>query len=242
MTDIITDCIRRVTAVKNERELIRHAFEKSALFCGASSDVLMLGDWFVREFKRSLEIFEEQNGVECVGVIIKGCAQVIPGDQSAVSVLTTGGEFGICNIFVHKKMPTQIVAKTGCAVAFIPKDVFAKMLASDSALMYRYVRLCNQKMLYLADRLALMSISGCEKRLAYWLYRNALSDDGGAAGGVPISKDGLAKQLSMSRASLFRAVSALEKKGIIKPTGGKIVVCDPDAEIFDFAKSKGGRS
>ena len=104
MTDIITDCIRRVTAVKNERELIRHAFEKSALFCGASSDVLMLGDWFVREFKRSLEIFEEQNGVECVGVIIKGCAQVIPGDQSAVSVLTTGGEFGICNIFVHKKM------------------------------------------------------------------------------------------------------------------------------------------
>ena len=56
MTDIITDCIRRVTAVKNERELIRHAFEKSALFCCASSDVLMLGDWFVREFKRSLEI------------------------------------------------------------------------------------------------------------------------------------------------------------------------------------------
>ena len=61
-------------------------------------------------------------------------------------------------------MPTVLTAKTACLVAYIPKERFAGRLSSDSVLMYRYVRLCNEKMIYLADKLRLMSIPGCEAR------------------------------------------------------------------------------
>ncbi len=212
--------------MKRDDELLVRALSRSSLFDGVAADL----NWFIKEFKRGEDISEVQNGVECVGVILKGSAQVSPSCHGAVSLMSTGGEFGICNIFVREKMPTSLTAKTCCKAAFIPKDTFAGMLSRDSVLMYRYVRLCNEKMIYLADRLALMSISGSQARLAFWLDKNK-------GGGQVLSKDDLAKQLGMSRASLFRAISGLEAKGIIKTLGGKIVITDPDADVFKSVRS-----
>lgn len=218
-----------------EKELLANALNRSSLFSGFDDDgsdsvPAFAGRWQMRDFERGEIISELQNGVDCVGLMVKGSAEVSPKCESAVSVLTSGCEFGICNIFVRCEMPTVITARTACKAAFIPKDEFAGLLSVNSVLMYRYVRLCNQKMLYLADKLRLMSISGCDARLAYWLKVNQ------ADGMVRVrpSKDELARRLGMSRASLFRAISALEKDGIISIMGETIIIEKPDAKIFNF--------
>lgn len=214
-----------------DNELLQRALNHSSLFEGVSATTTgFLSKWQIKDFRRGDIISELQNGIDCVGLMLRGSAEVSPRCESAVSVLTSGCEFGICNIFVRREMPTVITAKTHCKAAFIPKDEFARLLERDSVLMYRYIRLCNQKMIYLADKLRLMSISGCDARLAYWLKTN----QSGGTVRIRCSKDELARQLGMSRASLFRAIAALEKDGIICIMGETIVINDPTAQIFNF--------
>lgn len=199
-----------------DRELIKKAFSSSVLFQGLPIDK----SWFYKEFSRNDKISEHQNGIDCLGLLIKGSAEVSPGDGSAVSRIGAGAEFGICNIFINENMPTEITAKTACKAAFMPKDVFASLLSQDNVLMYRYVRLCNEKMIYLAEKLRLMSIQGCKERLEFWLRQNSANGEVT----VKLSKDDLAKRLGISRASLFRALSQLELSGIISCYGATIVL------------------
>lgn len=198
--------------------LIRSAFSASGLFKGADPSVIRSG--FVQSFKRGENVSETQNGIDCVGVILSGSLGVEANDRSSVSVMKRGGEFGICNIFVREKMPTRLWARVQSRVLFIPKDEFARLLSADSALMYRYVKLCNEKMLYLAERLRLISISDSTERLHYYLQTEA--EDGVVH--LKISKDELARQLGISRSSLFRAISSLEASGKISVGANRIVL------------------
>ncbi len=201
------------------KELILQALKTSKLFAGA--DISMATGQFIKEFKRGEEISEIQNGFDCVGVILSGSASVSSSETGAVSISRSGTEFGICNIFVSDKMPTRLTARVHTSVLFIPKDEFAALLSHDSALMYRYVKLCNEKMVYLAKKLRLISVSGSAPRLACWLEMNAI--DGEAR---IVSKDELARQLCISRASLFRAIAELEKHGVIEALADRITVLD----------------
>lgn len=216
-----------------ENEILERALKRSAIFEGLTAEqARAIPGWFTKEFKRGELISECQNGVYCVGLMIKGSAEVSPNCQSSVSILSGGGEFGICNIFVSEDMPTVLVAKTSCKVGFIPKDNFAQLLGTDSVLMYRYVRLCNRKMIYLAEKLRMLSIPDALGRLAFWLVR---SDDFPDVR-LNMTKDDLAKRLGISRASLFRAIASLEKEGIIRSVGDRILITEPEAEVFKSAK------
>ena len=79
----------------SDREMLRKALEISSLFEGLCFEE----NWFFRDFKREDIISEEQNGVACIGLILRGSAKVAPGEQGAVSTIGRGAEFGICNIF-----------------------------------------------------------------------------------------------------------------------------------------------
>ncbi len=207
-----------------DRELLLRALQKSPLFEGECADRA----WSIKSFGRASVIPEEQNGIGCIGLILSGSAEVTPNEQGAVSTLGRGAEFGICNIFVHEDMPTRLKARTPLKAAYLPKEVFAAVLGENPALMYRYVRLCNRKMIYLATKLRLMSIPDCTRRLAFWILSNA----SGGSVSLPHSKDELARVLGISRASLFRAISSMEGQGIISSVGNKIVILNPEAEIL----------
>lgn len=198
--------------------LIRSAFSSSELFRGVEPSAIRSGQ--VTTFKRGDFVSETQNGIDCVGVILTGSLSVEANDRSSVSVMKRGGEFGICNIFVHEKMPTKLWARVQSLVLFIPKDEFARLLGADSALMYRYVKLCNEKMIYLAERLRLISISDSTERI--WYYLTSEAEDGAVK--LKVSKDELARQLGVSRSSLFRGLAALESDGKITVGANQIVL------------------
>ena len=201
---------------------VRAAFESSSLFRGVSPAVFRGG--FCIKFSRGDEIKESQNGVECLGLVVSGSLTVAASEESSVSILKKGGEFGICNIFVSESMPTKLCARVKTKIFFIPKEEFARVLGEDAGLMYRYVRLCNEKMLYLAERLSLFSVSDCTERLMKYLVSRA---EGGRAP-LSFSKDELARRLGISRSSLFRAFKKLEAEGRISvdPSGAAIILAE----------------
>ena len=200
---------------------LRTALLSSELFRGISTEAL--NSCFILSFRRGEVVSEKQNGSECVGVVLSGSLTVSAGEGSSVSVLKRGGEFGICNIFVREKMPTLLTARVQSEIMFLTKEEFARLLSTDAGLMYRYVRLCNEKMLYLAERLSLASVSDCKERL--WLYMKMFSKNGVFNPGH--SKDELARQLGISRSSLFRALKALCVSGKIETTpSGTVRLCE----------------
>lgn len=199
---------------------IKTAIRFSELFRGVDPDNMEKS--FAKSFKRGERVEEMQDGIDCVGIVIEGSLEVRPGDKSSVSILKKGGEFGICNIFVNEKMPTVLTAKVSSRVLFLPKEAFARLLSSDAGLMYRYIRLCNEKMLYLAKRLRLISITDCTERLYYYLLTS--QTDGIVK--LRVTKEELARQLGISRSSLFRAFSALSEAGRILEAGGHIILAD----------------
>lgn len=202
---------------------VRAALQCSELFRGLEPSLLK--SCFVLSFRRGETVSESQSGTECVGVVISGSLTVSAQDQSSVSVMKRGGEFGICNIFVREKMPTVLRARIQSRVMFMPKDDFAKLLGEDKALMYRYIKLCNEKMIYLAERLRLLSISDCTQRLMYYLR----SESRNGKVRLACSKDELAKLLGISRSSLFRALDSLEAQNKISADShGTFTVLDED--------------
>ncbi|MBQ8624171.1 MAG: Crp/Fnr family transcriptional regulator [Oscillospiraceae bacterium] len=205
-----------------DRELVLSALKESELFAGA--DISSCTGRMIKAFKRGEEISEVQNGFDCVGVILSGSASVSSEGGGTVSISRAGTEFGICNIFVSESMPTILKARVQTKVLFIPKDEFAALLAADSSLMYRYVKLCNEKMVYLAKKLRLFSVTGSLARLAVWLEMNAKEKEARI-----VSKDELARQLCISRASLFRAIARLEAQGIITTSGERIIISNNEA-------------
>lgn len=200
---------------------IRSVLENSPLFRGCDPSIIRGS--FVMTFKRGESVSETQNGIECVGVVISGSLTVEATEGSSVSVIKRGGEFGICNIFVHENMPTKLWARVGSKVLFIPKDEFARLLGTDNALMYRYVKLCNEKMLYLAERLRLISITDSSERLMCFLESKA--QNGSVK--LPFSKDELARQLGISRSSLFRALKTLENSDRLIPLSANTYLIRP---------------
>ena len=199
---------------------VASAFSDSELFSGVDPAEVRGG--FIMSFRRGDCVGETQNGIDCVGIVISGALEVNSSDSGSVSVMKRGGEFGICNIFVNRRMPTRITAKVKSSVLFIPKEEFARLLGADSGLMYRYVRLCNKKMLYLAERLSLLSVPDCSERLMHYLD---LSQNNGVVK-LGVTKDELARQLGISRSSLFRAFGALEADGRITVAAGTVVLSD----------------
>ena len=81
-----------------------------------------------------------------------------------------------------------------------------------------------------------MSIPGCEARLAYWLSKTSA---GRSRIKINLRKDELARWLGMSRASLFRAITGLERKGVIKSFGDIITILKSTDELLEL---EGGNS
>lgn len=185
---------------------------------------------FVKDFKRRDEISELQEKTYCIGVIGSGEADVYALSRheeactGSVNVSTQheGNIFGICNVYCPTPMPTKLICKVKCRVAFMSKADFRKLLGRDERLLERYLTLCNKKIMYLAYKIELMGMSGCSSRLAFYLIHNAVDD----RVALDVSKEQFAKFLNVSRASLFRTLTEFQDKKLIEDRGGEILILD----------------
>ncbi len=223
MTDSVLGDNRKIKNAASAEDILR----LNPLF----ADVDLSGvNLFVKDFKRRDEISELQEKTYCIGVIGSGEADVYALSRheevctGSVNVSTQheGSIFGICNVYCPTPMPTKLICKVKCRVAFMSKADFRKLLGRDERLMERYLTLCNKKIMYLAYKIELMGMSGCSSKLAFYLLHNAV--DGRVA--LDVSKEQFAKFLNVSRASLFRTLTEFQDKKLIEDRGGEILILD----------------
>ena len=223
MTESVSGDDRKIKNAASAEDILR----LNQLF----TDVDLSGvNLFVKDFKRRDEISELQEETYCIGVIGSGEADVYALSRheevctGSVNVSTQheGSIFGICNVYCPTPMPTKLICKVKCRVAFMSKADFRKLLGRDERLLERYLTLCNKKIMYLAYKIELMGMSGCSSKIAFYLLHNAV--DGRVA--LEVSKEQFAKFLNVSRASLFRTLTEFQDKKLIEDRGGEILILD----------------
>ena len=106
-------------------------------------------------------------------------------------------------------------------VLYIPKTVLLSCMEQGAGLAMRYAALCNRKIQFLLRRIELLTMQSCRGRLIAHLLEQ--QDEVVKITG---SREDLARRLGVSRAALFRELSALQSMGTVSVDGNSITVED----------------
>ncbi len=172
-----------------------------------------------------------------VGIIISGTASVSSDSGNAKFVLKTlvmGDMFGIANLYsADTPFPSVICAKTDVKCLFISGDAFRAFLENDAQALKQYLKLLNNKIIYLNHKITIFTASNTEKKLAVFLYENQIDNEVK----LSCSMSALSELLGLGRASLYRAIDKLTDLGLIARQDKKILIPDNEKLKRFFTES-----
>lgn len=156
-----------------------------------------------------------------MGVVALGSALAQkPGASGPVtmSILGYGSVFGAACVMGGEVPETVAVAlKPVTALVFSP-EAFTELLDSDPSLTKNYIRYLISRIRFLTERVECMAGGSAADRLMRYFETNSK----GGVCHISFGMDALAKGISMSRATLYRALDELEKSGRIARSGHEI--------------------
>jgi CRP-like cAMP-binding protein len=162
----------------------------------------------------SLAVFVEEGELDVFSISADG-AKIL------VSTLEKKEVFGISNLFEEEDLRTLLQCRTDCVLLSIPKDQLRAAILKSSLAMVEYAKLCNRKIQFLIKRIEQLSLTSARAKVAEYLLSNTSVEQPELS---LVSKESLALPLGISRASLFRELSALEKNGSVYSNGSTVRV------------------
>ena len=135
-----------------------------------------------------------------------------------MALLGYGDVFGAVSIMGDPLPVTEARAKKFVLALVFTPEVFIGLMKQSFALTENYCRYLIGRVLFLTERVECMAGTTAEEKLMRYLTNN--SADGVCR--IAFGMDALASALSMSRATLYRAFSELEKNGRIARKGHEI--------------------
>ena len=183
-----------------------------------------------RKYTKGETIFSLEQFENSIGVIVSGSALVTkPSDGHSVvmSTLTAGSIFGTITLFGgFKTFATEIKAQNRCKVVFLPQDVIKALIRQDFKLAENFLEYLTERIYFLNKKIESFTSGSAVSKLAMYLIDCAEQSQTGYECKFAYSIKQLADVLSISRASLYRAFFALEKKGLIQREKNIVTVTD----------------
>ncbi len=216
-----------------ERDLIYQSF----LFRGIQADTLdfALADprTEIRTYSKGTLIFGGSRFERAFCILLSGKISVKKDTDDGrglnISTLLPGSCFGAAALFNDcTEFATILTATASCKVLFLPEVLLLHLMRQDSQIAENYIRYQSNRILFLNEKIASLSAGSAEKRLAHWLLENAAETENGLICPLSnISMSSLASTLNIGRASLYRALDALEKTGAVINQHKDILIKNP---------------
>ena len=161
------------------------------------------------EIKRSLVLFAS------------GKADIVKESETRKAYMKSVSEntlLGLATLFTsEEEYISTLVAKTEVTLLLLSEDFVTCLVKTEPEFSLRLVRLLCQKVRYLNRRIDFYTCTDAEEKVREFLSRSCDAD-----GTVVMSMSKLSETLDIARASLYRAITALEEKGYIIKDGKKI--------------------
>ncbi len=162
-----------------------------------------------------------------LAILLEGTALVhkfgVDGHRVLMSRLSPGGTFGMASLFAgDAPYPTEVRAETACIVLYLQKAWLEAAFAKEPQLARNYIALLSGRIHFLNRRIETLTGDDVRARLLRLLGSLSTGDD--SAFTLPYSLTQLAEMLGVGRATLYRAMDALESEGILQRDGRRITV------------------
>ena len=118
---------------------------------------------------------------------------------------------------------TTLTAQGICRCLLLDQELLDRLLGEEALLRRNYLTYLTGRIRFLNARLGSLAVGDTEGRVVRYLLSSL------SYGAVECSASGLARQLGISRASVYRAFQDLEQAGLIRREGRAILVPDPAA-------------
>ena len=170
--------------------------------------------------KKGYSLFKEGDTCDSVGIVVSGEIDIvsysIEGKEIVYNSITPGNLFGANLVFSsEKEYKGDVVAKEKSTVAIIKKADLINILQTNQDFLLEYLNKQSDFSKALNSKIKVLSYESSEDRLLVYLGMNDNQ--------ITIkSVTDLAATLCMTRESLSRCLSRLEKKHLIKRKGNVI--------------------
>lgn len=172
-----------------------------------------------RQFPAGASLFPADERI--IGVIARGSAKAVKPKKDGfvtMSILGYGDVFGAATLMESELPPTEVFAVKPVTALVFSDEVFFSLMERDFALTKSFCRYLIGRVRFLTERVECMAgVTASEKLLTYL----EMNSDGGSVH-LPFGMEALARALSLSRASLYRALGELETAGKIARSGHDI--------------------
>lgn len=129
---------------------------------------------------------------------------------------------GVSTVFTEQKNHvTDISAGEDSLCLLLDEGELQGMFAADQRVSRNYLRFLTGRIRFLNWKIDLFTASTAGEKLLCWLRHQCFTLEDGQKAALLPPMAALAGQLGMSRASLYRAVTALEEAGIIRRASRK---------------------
>ena len=158
-----------------------------------------------------------------VRLLLSGRVLVTKGSLT-VSTLEPGDLFGAAALYNDSPdYATTLTAQGICRCLLLDQELLDRLLGEEALLRRNYLTYLTGRIRFLNARLGSLAVGDTEGRVVRYLLSSL------SYGVVECSASGLARQLGISRASVYRAFQDLEQAGLIRREGRAILVPDPAA-------------
>ncbi len=170
--------------------------------------------------KKGYSLFKEGDICESIGIVVSGEIDIISysieGKEIVYNSITPGNLFGANLVFSsEKEYKGNVVAKEKATVAIIKKEDLINILQTNREFLLEYLNKQSDFSKALNSKIKVLSYESSEDRFMVYLGMNDNE--------ITIkSVTDLASVLCMTRESLSRCLSRLEKKHLIKRKGNTI--------------------
>ena len=184
------------------------------------------------------KVFQANQVIDCnavyhpgMGIIWDGKARIIKQSTDAHPVfmkfLQPGQPFGIAALYFETgKSLSEIRAEGRCRVLMIGRELMTALMTEQPIIGINYIRYLSGRIHFLNRKIEGFTGFSTRSRLEMYLIDHA--EVQGTSGVVTLSHSltALANALSVGRASLYRALDALEEEGIIRRENRTIWIDD----------------
>lgn len=206
------------------------------LFEGISEETLrtLVGeDKAPAKYPRSTVIFSPTDYIPSLAFIITGSALVykagMDGKRILMSRLSPGDVFGMASLFYEtEKYPSEIHAETDCQILFLSKAWVEEAFSLEPRLAHNYIALLSERIHFLNRRIESLAAEDTRARLTQTLRTLQKAQGSQTTLTLPFSLSQLAELLGVGRASLYRAIDALEAEGVLTRNGKIITILQPE--------------
>ena len=172
------------------------------------------------------EIYAGENYQRCLGFLLRGRADVYQDSGRVVlNHLGVGSIFGAAALFsTNERYVTRIIAQGRCTAALIAQRDLEEVFFSDFEIARRYMAFLSEKIIFLNEKLDVLTGHNIEGKIAAQLLEGQENGIYHVTG----SMSRLARTLDISRASLYRVLEDMQRRGILQRREKEIHIYDTD--------------